>query len=393
MDYWIDEYVKDNEKSEPPKRLKTWCAISCLAATIRRRSFFDMGKSHKLYPNMYIVLVAPAGARKGTAVNQMTPYLKELGDINLSSDSLTKERLTVEISEAEDSYFRDGKQVMDKSITAIAEEMVVFLSEKNQDMLGDMLRYFDCPDDFKRSTKASGKSDMKNVCVNLLCATTPDGIRSHLPKSARGDGWLSRTMHIYADGIEQIIHLPWRDTNKEILNKDLLAKLKEIQAECNGPFDATKQFDLAWIKWRDEHEKERIFSNTLLETYHDRRPIQLLKLSMIYCASRLGNLMMTDEDLHKAQTVLCEAESHMMKAFSKCGRNVFKSEAEEIVKYLQKNGRKALTRTLFYHMQDRIDHNVFQSLMKTLDSYGVIEIKKTKKTGADKKPEYVAILQ
>ena len=61
---WIEGYLAYTEDSEPPQLFKEWCAVSVIAAALQRKCKLEWGTT-VFYPNLYIVLTAPAGkARK-----------------------------------------------------------------------------------------------------------------------------------------------------------------------------------------------------------------------------------------------------------------------------------------------------------------------------------------
>ena len=91
LDDWIDSYLEYTSNTEPSELYRRWVAISTLAAALRRKVKVEWGLL-TWYPNMYIVLVGPAAARKGTAMDPGLDLLRET-DIPLGSDSGSREAL------------------------------------------------------------------------------------------------------------------------------------------------------------------------------------------------------------------------------------------------------------------------------------------------------------
>ena len=68
VDDWIDKYLVYSSNTEPPAMFHLWTAISVISSVLQRKCYFPWG-TLTFYPNMYVVLVGPPAARKGTAMN------------------------------------------------------------------------------------------------------------------------------------------------------------------------------------------------------------------------------------------------------------------------------------------------------------------------------------
>ena len=88
---WIDGYVEFTDNSESPENFRRWTAISTIAAALQRKCFVEWG-TITWYPNMYIVLVGPSGARKGTAMGPAYDMLEEL-NIPMAANATTLQAL------------------------------------------------------------------------------------------------------------------------------------------------------------------------------------------------------------------------------------------------------------------------------------------------------------
>ena len=99
VDDWIEGYLKYTNNTEPPDSFREWVAVSVVASCLRRKCVLNWG-SLIVYPNMYIVLVAPSGkARKGTAMRPGLKMLQEQG-IKLAAEAITREALIRELNES-----------------------------------------------------------------------------------------------------------------------------------------------------------------------------------------------------------------------------------------------------------------------------------------------------
>ena len=106
LDDWIDSYLKYTDVSEPPKTYRLWSAIATISAVLQRKCYFQWG-ALTFYPNMYIILIGPPAARKGTAMDQARPFLEKL-DIKMAAEAITREALIRELGKATDNTIING---------------------------------------------------------------------------------------------------------------------------------------------------------------------------------------------------------------------------------------------------------------------------------------------
>ena len=56
--------------TDAPNNFITWSALSLIGATLKNNVYLKIG-TYTLFPNQFIVLVAPPGIGKGTAMNMV----------------------------------------------------------------------------------------------------------------------------------------------------------------------------------------------------------------------------------------------------------------------------------------------------------------------------------
>ena len=313
---WISSYLDYTDNSEAPKVYRTWTAISGIAAALRRKVWLQW--HDKIYPNMYIVLVGPAGGRKGTAMNQMTPFLSGL-TLPLAAEAITREALIRELKECVETVIMPDGGYSHSSITVFSPELAVFLGRDNLQLLSDMTDWFDCRDKWTYRTKNQGTDVIQGVFVNLLGATTPSILQNSLPQDAIGGGLTSRIIFVYAKGKDKLVPAPFltpRDLETQAL---LLQDLSQI-SEMTGPFRFTPCFFDRWLEWYPEHEKMPPFSEEKFAGYCERKPTHALKLSIIMSAARSNSQEITAQDLNTALGHLQDAEANMQNVYAGYGR-------------------------------------------------------------------------
>ena len=315
---WIDGYLEYRENSEPAKNFHLWSAVSTVAAVLRRKVYLQWHT--KIYPNMYIVLVSPPGGRKGTAMGPAQELLEDL-NIKLAAEAITREALIRELKNSNETIIKEDDSIEHhSSLTIFSPELSVFLGgASNLQLLSDLCDWFDCRKKWEYRTKNMGVDIINGVWVNLLGATTPDILRSTLPQDAIGGGLTSRIIFCFAPGKEKIVHYPF-PTEDELHMRELLLQDLEGLSTMQGAFTMHEETFKAWYFWYEDHEKHLPFDQPIFAGYNERKPLHVLKLSMILCASRADDMIIRLIDLQRASRLLKATESSMPKVFAGYGK-------------------------------------------------------------------------
>ena len=92
LESWIDGFLTYTEGKPSPRILRLWAGIATVAGALERRCWTFSGRA-LLYPNMYILLVAPPGVGKSQAISETFNFWNALGSLNIAHSSLTKAAL------------------------------------------------------------------------------------------------------------------------------------------------------------------------------------------------------------------------------------------------------------------------------------------------------------
>lgn len=374
---WLESYLIYTDNSEPPELFHTWTAISTVAAALQRKCMMYWG-TIRFYPNMYIVIVAPSGkARKGTAMSYGKDMLSRLG-IHMAAESITREALVREINSSFNTEIKDsGEMIHHSSLTIYAPELVVFLGYNQQQLMMDLTDWYDCghgPDGkWTYRTKNMGTDELIGVWVNLFGATTPDLLRSSLSMDAIGGGLTSRIIFVYEEDKRKSVPAPFLSDAEKQLGEDLYYDLEQIHM-LSGQFKVDKEFLNVWIDWYNNQSKAPIFNEPHLLPYCERRPVHIMKLSMILNAMRTDSMIITASDLRRSIALLELTERKMPRTFSGIGKS---PHAEVLSKVMAEIGmagqisKSDLMRKFYYDADDR----VMELIIETLRSMGFIDRK------------------
>lgn len=341
VDGWLDGFLELTDNTEPPRMFKLWTGISTVAAVLQRKCYLSWGRE-TFYPNLYIILVGPPAARKGTALKEGKNLLNKIG-VTFSADETSRQKLITSLKEsAAAEQGPDGKLNYHASMTIFSSELTVFLGYDAKDMLAMLCKWFDCEDRFIYDTHGRGREEIPNVWTNLIGATTPAQLQASLPEGAVGSGFTSRVVFVYEEDKEKVVIKPEIFASDIELEERLLVDLGEIR-NIYGEFQLEPQAEAMYESWRMKAEKKNPFFESRLDYYVQRRPTHLFKLSMIYSACRGGDMVVTCQDLQKAIWTLEETEKKMPQVFAGVGANPLAGIQTKIQQLVQQKKNVAMS--------------------------------------------------
>jgi hypothetical protein len=364
---WLTSWMEYTKESEPKDSYKLWTAISMIAAALRRKCAIDFG-GFIVYPNMYIVLVGPSGARKGTAMGPGLTMLRNMGT-RLAAESVTREQLIRSLKNSTDSQVLGDRMVMHASLTIYSPELTVFLGYNNQQLMSDLCDWYDCGPTWKYETKHQGVDDISGVWVNLLGATTPSLLQTTLPRDAIGGGLTARMILIFERTKGRTVIWP-------CFPKDLGDKLQhdlEHIAMMHGDFKVTDKWIEIYSQWRHAQDQHPPDLDNRFGGYVERRAIHILKLCMIMSASRSQDMNIDEEDIVRAINLLEDVESRMALAFSGVGRSKVSDILTSVWQYIgmyKEVSMSTLMRQFYYD----VDKDEMNKILRTLESMNVISV-------------------
>ena len=361
---WITDYLTFTEyNTEPPKLWRAWTAVSVISASLQRKTFLQW---HDLiYPNMYICLVGPPGCRKGTAMGPGYKMLVEKG-VRMAAEATTRESLIRFLKESGSMDVDDhGGVLIHASLTVFSQELTVFLGYNNQTLMSDLTDWFDCRERWVYRTKNSGEDDIIGVYLNLIGATTPELIHSALPLDAVGSGLTSRMIFVFEERKGPRCSAPFMTAQHRAQRETLFKDLGQI-LQLRGEFKQAPDFMDRWNDWYMSADENPPFDDSRFAGYFERRPLHLLKLSMIMSASRSNDMRLTVRDFDNALLLLTATEKKMPMTFMGHGKNPTADTLTKVMTLCGTRGSMRLSELLrhFYRDVDKVGmERILQSLL------------------------------
>jgi hypothetical protein len=306
---FLTDFVYATKGTETPTLFCLWSGIWCLSAALSRMAYMHYLEIDKLWPNLYILLVAPpsrckksTGARYARAILEGLPtYWKDARDAtatmndmvfrfmktpNMVTNKTTPEAVFQMLAPQETIASQDNKSKVIKKgsqLSICISEFATFMNKKkyNQGLVDTLTDLFDCPTKEVVNTISRGPEPVENVYITLIGATTPDGLKESLPAEAHGTGFMSRVVTVYQEKSPRRYSMP---TVFDGFPKyqDLVYRLGFTTSWAHGEFSMSpgaRQFYDKWYdKWRADLDDDDSFADRMGEFRMDNL---LLKLAML----------------------------------------------------------------------------------------------------------------
>jgi hypothetical protein len=378
---WLQTLNAYVEETESPRHFWLWGGIFTLASALQRKVWLPFGLE-PLYPNLYVMLVAPPGkCRKGSPLG-LAKKLLTAAEVSVSVDSLSKRALTKEMANlAKESVFRmpDGKAKSHCSLAIVSKELSSLLAVDPKGMIEVLTDLYDSHDQWKYSTSGEGHDYLYGVCINCFLGSTPNWISRNLPEEAIGGGLWSRMATIVGYDRHKRITLP--PLPPEGLYEDLLEDLVRV-SNLVGEFEWEDGGD----SWPPEGEAYAVFDewyqgldskymevkDDRIHSFLERIHIMVLKVAMVLRVSYSDSLVITPGDIRGAITTLETVLASASDALGGHGRSRTATDVEKVIQQV-KMLKKVTSKELLQMNYRNTNKTELDEVLATVVGMGLIE--------------------
>ena len=373
---WLKRYISLSEGTEIPDMFALWCGLSGISASLGRSVHLNMG-TYKIYPNMFIILVAGSGrCRKSTSIGQIENLLAKMSPRpNIIAQKITPEALIEAVC--------DGR-VTEKKATVIqiegspkvspinegfvvVDELSNFLNKKSyeQGLAALLISLYDCKDSFEYRTKGRGKEELKGTCLGLLGGSTIEWIREAVPADAIGGGLTSRMLFIYVKEPPPPQAWTTSDPANDSLRCELARELNRI-AQSSGEMTLDPDAKAYYIdSYNTFYTGSPFFANKYLAGYASRRAVHMLKLSMLFSMAESSTMTINLRHIDAAQGLLEDTEKNMVEVMSLITASDAGTKIDSVIIYIKK--KRTVSRSqLQRHFQRMFHFQELDTIVRTL---------------------------
>lgn len=337
---WLPAFLEYANVTEAPRLFHFWSGVSGIASCLRRKVWIDMAR-FQWTPSFYIIFVAPPGVvSKSTTADIIMDLVKQVPGIKFGPDVITWQALVGAFGEATESFEYGGEFHPMSPLTLIASELGNLINPQDREQINMYISLWDSRRTLDKRTKGSGNDSVEGPWLNLLGCTTPHWIADNMPQATVGGGFTSRCVFVYADKKEKFVAYVDEQTSSTDAahKKALIADLEHIATNLTGPFtisDAARIWGRAWYEelWSKAPEG---LDEHWMEGYVARKQTHMHKLAMILSVSRSDSLVITEEDLQVANTMLNQTEQGFKHVFSRIGRSEDSLQIDRFLQYIKR---------------------------------------------------------
>lgn len=379
---WLQAYLEYTEVGESPTSFNLWTGVATIAGALRRKVWIDMAQ-FKWVPNFYIILVGPPGiVSKSTTVNVGMSLLREIEDIRFGPQSMTWQALLRDLSESLEHVevpTRHGNVASPMCCITIPVSEMGTLFKPDDKQLRDVLTdLWDGKDGkWDHSTVSSGRVEVENAWVNIIGCTTPNWITSNFTEEIIGGGFASRILFVYEDKKRRLVAYPGLERATEehqAFRRRLVADLRKI-ANLAGEYTLDDSA-VAWgRRWYEDHN-DLLSSGKIeprLALYFSRKQTHMHKIALVLAAAQGDSLILTEQHLQDALSLLETTEVHMKKVFSLVGQATDSRDMHLFLEYLRAS-RKVKVLELYKTFQDRMTADQFNAALQAGFKSGRLDV-------------------
>jgi hypothetical protein len=302
---WLGDYLHFTSGLEVCSRFRFFSACCVMGAVINNHVWIQRGDADllpKLFPNPWVILLAPPGRGHKTACINMACNCLEQATPNarVLADKLTPETLVKNLSAPETTGERIRIGPRDATGLIKAPEISVFFGKQqyNVGMVSLITDLYDFREIWRGETIGRGKEVLKNNCISILGGSTPQWLQHMLPQDAFTGGFMSRFILVEMPiNYFKRVTLPKKPSNSSW--KALIEGLRVFE-ETKGKFEWTvsglKEYDICYTEGQPT-------GNVQEDAYRERESEQTLRIAMLLAINK-GRLKLDGSDVLEAKEII-----------------------------------------------------------------------------------------
>lgn len=188
---WIDDILNSTKELESPTSFWYWSSLAAISAIVKDNVFLDRGKAYKLYPNIYVMLLARSGLRKGPPINLAKEIVKKVNNTRIISGRSSIQAILKELGTG--YTLPGGKVVNESKAFIVASEFSSSLVEDRASMtiLTDLYDRNYNEGEFKSLLKMETFS-LKNPTITMLVGTNEPHFEDFITQKDVQGGFIGR---------------------------------------------------------------------------------------------------------------------------------------------------------------------------------------------------------
>jgi hypothetical protein len=365
---WIQKLVDACKENESPERFFYWSAISSISAVLRKNVYLER-HYYKLYPNVYVFLVAKSGSKKGIPISVTKRLIRKVNCTRIISGRSSMAAIIRDLGKA--FTLENGGFVKEAHATILSGELAAFMV-KDLDaitILTDLYNTHENEPEWINSLKVSGVDKLREPCITLFGATNEELFPDAVPANAIGGGFIARTFIVFSP--EKGTPNSLTEKPKTMVNIDELSKYLLELSTVKGEFEWSSEAKNYYDDWYYAFAKENHRDPT--GTYN-RIGDQILKVAMIIALAERPLLVLEKRHVEEAHTVSMECIIGMRQVTMGQGKSSLAFQTRIVLKELIARPDHQITKErLLQIMWGDMDAFDLEKVIQTLIASGAVD--------------------
>ena len=291
---FIDKFTNYMEEiTDAPPIFHQFMAYAAVSSLLQRKMFFPFGHTN-VYPNMYLVLIAPSSTfRKTTSLNVARDLVYTISPKSLLPNEFSQEKLVENLALSNNGagnlFYSEFKTLLGLMQRDYMQGAQAFLTD-----IYDGYGY-------SRETEGKGLLTIKEPYLNLFAATTLDWLVKGLKKEHISSGFLARFLFVIANKKLKSMVIPKKRDNdkwKELL--DMAGKIFNINT---GEVEMHPLAYTLYEDWYNSNEKRCENCGHDFPEVYSRLQFYVLKFSILNSALDFSDII-TENNMDNAIRVV-----------------------------------------------------------------------------------------
>jgi hypothetical protein len=368
---FLEKLLDQTQEAESPRSFFLWSGLAAISAVVRKNVWINK-KIYRLYPNLYIMLVARSGLRKGYPVKLAQKLVESLEITKVISGRNSIQSIIQELSRQ--WTLESGKVLTNANGFLVNDELDSFLIDdpSAQTILTTLYDSF-YHQNWTSTLKGEGKSTLKDICITMLSATNETHLSAFLDDTSVSGGFIGRTLIVHETQKSRLNPLIDDDDMTEVNTDNLREELTRI-ALATGQAKLTREAKDLYKLWYAEFNK-KLDENPdgdatgLSERLHDH----ILKVSLLLSLSESNALVITKPHLEKSIELCTGFTINTRRVIQGRGKSELSDKNKIFLDYLlSQDNFSALRRKVLSAKYGDIDAIDLDKIVNTLEQAGII---------------------
>lgn len=367
----MDDVLEATADAESPTSFFYWSALAAISATVKNRVYLDKGY-YKLFPNIYVLLIAKSGLRKGFPVSLAKKLVELVDHTRIISGRSSIQAIVKELSTAKS---RKGKPPITDASAFIASGEFSTSIVRDEDALTILTDLYDghYNETWRNVLKSTGTEELKGVNLTLLGAMNQTHFNDMITGKEIEGGFIARCILVLEEKRAKKNALV-RPLDQVFDPTKLAAHLTEI-ANLSGPFqwspEAMDMFEDWYMKFEPESKEDKTGT---LNRIHDT----VLKVAMLVSLAKRYDLTILPDDLSEAMEKTLGRSNAVQRVTAGTGKADYSPKLKLVMaELLEHDVKPLLRRALLQKYCGDFDAFDLDRIIETLDQAGALEITRT----------------